>query len=1151
MTYRVAKLRSDLMNLKRWLFAFTSLLLLAIPPGTIHLATPQADAPAAKAPLLELDPGGHKALTRGLAFSARGRYLVSGSDDKTLRIYLTETGELLRTYRGWSGPGFDGAINSLALSPDDRLLAVGGVRGDGGFLRILDFASGEVLQLLEGHTSNVIKLAFTPDGRSLVSTQTGKGPVLLWRRSGRSFRLHRRMLENVRDVYGLAIGSDGRHIATAGFDGHLALFDSEGKLLRRFEGLRLNRLAFAPDAQRLAGSAFDRKLHVFAVNELFRSGAKTPGGRVVAELPKSHYGDKHIEEIAWSPAGLFSAGPFRPFEIAPDRSEYRRPIYLLDPDAGRVRAVYAGHTNTVMAIVPGPGGLMASSGGNDHDIHLWRAKDAALQHRIRGAGQSVFAVAFGRDGHTIYFGNTNRASIPNAIGPLTRSFSFDELEVCELAEGPAPETIRGPVTEHGDTAITYKNELYNPTIEIGRWRVTLSQENDTVFAYSLSPDGKTAVLGTALELLAIDVESGDPIGRFQGHEGPVMEPATQPRPRLFVAAFGVDEYADRDFAPLSFAVKDAREFAALFEALGKESFPGGVKVFLKTDAQVERESLGKLTDFWKESSVDDTVLVYFSGHGLSRPVTRTILGREFEDYRFYFATGQTDLASLNELAIPIDDIRRALETTPSRQKMLFIDACQTFVELPQEKRNAAPGATTAEKSATRGGGPATVLRLKGGGKLLFGGARSTAASRATARRSRQQADSARFFPELRRGTGTIEVSAAIDGQAALEGVVLANGEIIENGVFTYSIQRALAAREARDANGRLTARGLRNFVLDSVETITTDEAGRPQQTPMVARDIAGRDFTLSAVPPRERSRPADLHEQASFYRSQIACPPESCYRLPFRPGQLKGAIRAAMVAGRGKILVEIGDADVKFQDDEFEELLAYMRAVAARGGRVLIDPVEGQTKSAADLVPIPVVKDVLLLGLDIWNRLYGFFYYRPAGDYHARAIFDRKTDRIKLVYFLHKAAGDPCAELLAQCDVVHYVDDELFDSTLSDRLRLAAERGTSVRVVFDRQPARLPAAEIDLELLKRVKSSARLYKWLLVSGKAEKQKAAGEKAIGLTLAISIIDYSLKAYDLLHDIILYAPARKMQARVYYEGAEWGGSIKSVVFRPLQE
>jgi len=90
-----------------------------------------------------------------------------------------------------------------------------------------------------------------------------------------------------------------------------------------------------------------------------------------------------------------------------------------------------------------------------------------------------------------------------------------------------------------------------------------------------------------------------------------------------------------------------------------------------------------------------------------------------------------------------------------------------------------------------------------------------------------------LFPELRRGTGTIEISAATGAQSALE------SSEWKNGAFTYVIKEAILKGKARDKSGNITARSLRKYILDEVENLTDG-----QQTPMVARDIAGRDFVI-------------------------------------------------------------------------------------------------------------------------------------------------------------------------------------------------------------------------------------------------------------------------------------------------------------------
>ena len=103
----------------------------------------------------------------------------------------------------------------------------------------------------------------------------------------------------------------------------------------------------------------------------------------------------------------------------------------------------------------------------------------------------------------------------------------------------------------------------------------------------------------------------------------------------------------------------------------------------------------------------------------------------------------------------------------------------------------------------------------------------------SAARALDMKEMSEMFPELRRGTGTIEISASTGVQSALESAQW------NNGAFTYCLKEAILGGKARDAGGRITAKSLRKYILGEVEILT---AGG--QTPMVCRDIPGRDFVI-------------------------------------------------------------------------------------------------------------------------------------------------------------------------------------------------------------------------------------------------------------------------------------------------------------------
>jgi PDZ domain/WD domain, G-beta repeat len=127
-------------------------------------------------PLLMLDTGGHMAVIKGLAFAPDGKQLVSAGDDKVIRVWDWQAGKTIRTIHGQVGPGNEGNNYAMALSPDARWVAVGGWMDTTaattpccGDIRLYDFVSGKLVALLKGHADAVAGLAFSPDGKRLIS----------------------------------------------------------------------------------------------------------------------------------------------------------------------------------------------------------------------------------------------------------------------------------------------------------------------------------------------------------------------------------------------------------------------------------------------------------------------------------------------------------------------------------------------------------------------------------------------------------------------------------------------------------------------------------------------------------------------------------------------------------------------------------------------------------------------------------------------------------------------------------------------------------------------------------------------------------------------------------------------------------------------
>ena len=122
-------------------------------------------------PVLTVDPGLHTAELTDAAVDALGRFAVTGSHDKTVRIWSLEDGRLLQTVRLPAGPGQTGKVDAVAMSPDGQTIAAGGATRDSDDqpIYLFDRATGRMKGRIPGLSTRTHHLAFSPDGTYLAA----------------------------------------------------------------------------------------------------------------------------------------------------------------------------------------------------------------------------------------------------------------------------------------------------------------------------------------------------------------------------------------------------------------------------------------------------------------------------------------------------------------------------------------------------------------------------------------------------------------------------------------------------------------------------------------------------------------------------------------------------------------------------------------------------------------------------------------------------------------------------------------------------------------------------------------------------------------------------------------------------------------------
>ncbi|MCU0583915.1 MAG: caspase family protein, partial [Syntrophales bacterium] len=264
-------------------------------------------------PLLTIESGLHAGSLRSLSTDREGRWLVTGSSDKTVRIWNLPSGNPAGIIRPPIGRGGDGIINAVAISPDGSTIACGGRTREAETLRtvyLFDRESLRMLNRVRGLPENVVQLQFSRDGRVLAVGLGGTGGGLrLYAVSRKGDRVEIAQLGREQALGGAVRGLDmdraGRVAATTA-DGALRLYSKDLRLLAEKElpkeeapsGVR-----FSPDGKRIAMGYFRvARVDVFAADDLKRIA--TP------DVPRTRAQGTKLLSVEWSPDGryLYASG---------------------------------------------------------------------------------------------------------------------------------------------------------------------------------------------------------------------------------------------------------------------------------------------------------------------------------------------------------------------------------------------------------------------------------------------------------------------------------------------------------------------------------------------------------------------------------------------------------------------------------------------------------------------------------------------------------------------------------------------------------------------------------------------------------------------------------------------------------------------------
>ncbi|HCI79662.1 MAG TPA: hypothetical protein DHW02_08225, partial [Ktedonobacter sp.] len=264
---------------------------------------------------------GHTNVVWAVAFHPDGQYIVTGGDDKVLRLWDVKTRTLLDARLE-----HDTWIRTLAFSPDGEQFASG---GDDGVIHLWDTWRRTSIARLKGHKNSIRAITFHPT-TTLLASGSVDGTIHLWQLDTlQSTELTRQEQTNV-----------------------------HGPLAAHERGVWS--LAFSPDGKLLASGSEDQTIRLWNVHS----------GHNIETLQGS---------VSW-----VGAVAFHPINNILASGGGDNAVYLWDLETRRIVATLRGHTGPVSSIsfITSDGSRLAS-GSHDGTIIIWDTRNGSPIHILQ------------------------------------------------------------------------------------------------------------------------------------------------------------------------------------------------------------------------------------------------------------------------------------------------------------------------------------------------------------------------------------------------------------------------------------------------------------------------------------------------------------------------------------------------------------------------------------------------------------------------------------------------------------------------------------------------------------------------------------------------------------------------------------------------